>query len=75
MDCLTIILMFVVVIIFIYYCLAIKSEQFNLDHYLYPNYESGVNTIRGDLPIYPIKKSWFNTRYGPSSLAPGFMNF
>ena len=51
-----------------------NDENFQLDHYLRPNYQSGVGMLRGDLPIQPVQQSWFNTRYGPSSLAPGFFN-
>lgn len=50
----------------------IGKEGFQLNHYLRPNYESGANMLRGDLPINPVSHSWFNTRYGPSSLTPGF---
>ena len=60
--------MLLLVIAFVYN----SSEPFQMDHYLRPNYESGANMLRGDLPIYPTQQSWFNTRYGPSSLAPGF---
>jgi len=35
-------------------------------------YESGANMLRGDLPIYPTRQSWFNSRYGPSGLVRGF---
>ena len=50
------------------------DESFQLDHYLRPNYQSGIGMLRGDLQIAPVKQSWFNTRYGPSSLTPGFFN-
>ena len=70
MNCLVALLLLSVVGAFIFFCL--NRESFQLDHYLRRNYESGANMLRGDLPIYPVQQSWFNTRYGPSSLAPGF---
>jgi len=48
------------------------KEGFNMDHYLRPNYQSGANMLRGDLNIAKTRQSWFNTKYGPASLAPGF---
>lgn len=66
-----VILLLSVVGAFVFFCLS-RGENFQLDHYLRRNYESGANMLRGDLPIYPVQQSWFNTRYGPSSLVPGF---
>lgn len=37
-----------------------------------PNYETGANMLRGDLPIAPTPQSWFNSQYGPDDLVPGF---
>ena len=71
MNCLAALLLLCIVGAFIYFCLY-KNESFQLDHYLRRNYESGANMLRGDLPIYPVQQSWFNTRYGPSSLVSGF---
>ena len=73
MNCLAVLSLFIVVGAFMYWCLVNSSdEDFQLDHYLRRNYESGANMLRGDLPIYPVRQSWFNTRYGPMSLTPGF---
>lgn len=66
-----ILLLFVIVVVILgvqYF----TSERFQLDHYLRPNYESGANMLRGDLPIMPVQQSWFNTKYGPSTLVPGY---
>lgn len=71
MNCLSALMLLLVVAVFIYYMLQ-RGENFQLDHYLRPNYQSGANMLRGDLPILPTRQSWFNTRYGPASLAPGF---
>jgi hypothetical protein len=60
------------IIIGVAVCLCMTHEKFQLDHYLRRNYESGANMLRGDLPIYPQQQSWFNTRYGPSVLVPGY---
>jgi len=74
MGCLVVFLFLLMVGAFIYFCVVQGDEHFQLDHYLRPNYESGVNMLRGDLPIYPTQQSWFNTRYGPSQLVSGFFN-
>ncbi len=73
MNCLAVLFVLLVIVGFIYFCLS-RGEFFQLDHYLRRNYESGANMLRGDLPLYPTRQSWFNTRYGPSSIAPGFFN-
>ena len=68
-----ILLLFVVIVILI---LLLNSETFVVgSNYTNRNYEGGANLIRGDLPIEPIQQSWFNTPYGPSNLAPSFMEF
>ncbi len=72
MNCLVALIVLLVIVAFIYFCFG--RESFQLDHFLRRNYESGANMLRGDLPLYPMQQSWFNTRYGPSSIAPGFFN-
>lgn len=61
---------FIVLLILI--IVLLRYETFQLNHYIRPNFESGANMLRGDLPIKPIHHHWFNTRYGPTSLVPGF---
>lgn len=65
----------ILVILFLFggFC-YVNSESFTVgEHYILgPNYESGANMLRGDLPIQPQKLGWFDSEYGPSSLAPGF---
>lgn len=73
MNCIIVFVILLVIVCFSW-CYIDKSEQFQLDHYLRPNYQSGANMLRGDLPINPIEQSWFNSRYGKTSLAPGFFN-
>ena len=65
------ILAIIILGIFIYF-FCNSSENFQLDQYLRPNYQSGVNMLRGDLDLAKTRQSWFNTKYGPSSLTPGF---
>lgn len=76
MDGIIIILFIVIISIISYYIIYLNLENddtFQLDHYLLPNYESGANMIRGDVPIIPTQQSWFNTRYGPNSFVYGFI--
>ena len=68
-----IIILFIGLFGFLLFYLIKNNENFQLDHYLLPNYESGSNMIRGDLPIIPTQQSWFNTRYGPNTLVYGFI--
>lgn len=70
MNCLTALLLLILVGMAIFACLT--RETFQLDHYLRRNYESGSNMLRGDLSIAPVQQSWFNTRYGPSSFVRGW---
>lgn len=37
------------------------------------NFEGGAAMIRGDLPIVPVKNTWFNTTYDQRDLTPGFI--
>ena len=66
-----VIIVIAIIVAVVFFCLS-RGESFQLDHYLRRNYESGANMLRGDLPIYPVRQSWFNTRYGPSSFVRGF---
>lgn len=69
-------LIVILIIVFLSLFLVFSREKFVIDSsYLNPNYEGGANLIRGDLPIEPVQQSWFNTPYGPDSLAPSFMQF
>jgi hypothetical protein len=70
MNCL--LLLFIFIVLIVVTTLFLSRENFGMDHYLRPNYETGANMLRGDLPIQPVKQSWFNTKYGWSSLTPGF---
>jgi len=54
--------------------IGIVTALFDIARYLRPNYQSGANMLRGDLPVDKTRQSWFNTKYGPTSLAPGFLN-
>lgn len=52
---------------------SMQDESFTVgENYIRDNYESGGNMFRGDLPIQPNRFGWFDSQYGPSSLAPGF---
>lgn len=69
------IILTVVAILALVLVASARSESFNVDSYIRPNYESGANMLRGDLAIMPVNHGWFNTRYGPTSLAPGFFEY
>lgn len=69
------ILVLLIVVSLLLWLIYNNDESFDMDHYLRPNYETGAAMIRGDLPIQPVQQSWFNTRYGPNSLVPSFMQF
>ena len=71
MNIALILIVLLIAVCFIWWTVS-SGEAFQLDHYIRPNYESGANMLRGDLPINPVNQSWFNSRYGKSSLAPGF---
>lgn len=69
-------LVIILIVVLLALLFVLPREQFVVDSsYLNPNYEGGANLIRGDLPIQPVRQTWFNTPYGPSSLAPSFMQF
>ena len=75
MNCFYIVLV-IIVILFLGKMMMNDSdaaEKFQLDHYLRPNYESGANMLRGDLPIVPTQQSWFNTPLAtPQNFVTGF---
>lgn len=53
---------------------SIQDESFTIgENYIRGNnYQSGSGMLRGDLHIQPNHLGWFDSQYGPSSLAPGF---
>jgi len=65
-------LLLIGIVAVLFVCWAWTKEGFDMAHYLRPNYQSGANMLRGDLPVAKTRQSWFNTKYGPASLAPGF---
>lgn len=71
MNCIASFVIFLILAVGVYILLA-PRESFYLDSYLRPNYESGANMLRGDLPIVPVHQSWFNTDLGPQDLVPGY---
>ena len=71
MNILTVSIIIIIILAIVLLCLK-HDECFDLDAYLRPNYQSGAGMLRGDLPIQKTQQSWFNTRYGASSLTPGF---
>jgi hypothetical protein len=70
----SLLLLFIFVVLILITILFLSREKFGMDHYLRPNYETGANMLRGDLPVLPVQQSWFNTKYGWSQLTPGFFN-
>jgi len=65
-------LLILIIIGIVIWNISTINEPFDLSHFFRRNWESGAAMLRGDLPITPVRQSWFNTRFSYPDLTPGY---